>query len=134
MTSSPQAIGRMIQPAPSPARAATIGSSSWTDARVFTGTMILLAAMFLLLQNRYWVPGGDSEVYTAIARSLASGQGYLFNGQPARIAPPGWPMLMALVIRHVSPEFLALKLLTLASMLGAMAIYYWIIRRYARPL
>src|SRR5688572_30660823 len=57
MTSSPQAIGRIVHATPAPARAAVIGSSAWTDARVFTGTMILLAAMFLLLQNRYWVPG-----------------------------------------------------------------------------
>ena len=90
-----------------------------------------MLVLYLLLENPYWVPGGDSEVYLAIARNLARGQGYLFNGQPARIAPPGWPMLLAGIIKFVSPSFLLLKLVTLASMVGAMAIYYRIVRRFA---
>ena len=135
MTTTPQALGRISQATPASVRApAGAATATWTDARVFTGTMVLLSAMFLLLENRYWVPGGDSEVYTAIARSLASGQGYLFNGQAARISPPGWPWLMAAVIKYVSPTFLALKFLTLTSMLGALAIYYWIVRRHVAPL
>jgi hypothetical protein len=135
MTTTPQALGRITHATPASVRApAAAPASAWTDARVFTGLLVVLAAMFLLLENRYWVPGGDSEVYIAIARNLASGQGYLFNGQAARISPPGWPWLMAAVIRYVSPTFLALKLLTLTSMLGALAIYYWIVRRHAAPL
>jgi len=48
----------------------------------------IVAAMFLALENPYWVPGGDSEVYIASARNIALGNGYMFNGQAARIAPP----------------------------------------------
>jgi hypothetical protein len=130
MSSTPGAL-------PLAGRAALVASSSaarWNDAKVFPATVLIVAALFLLLENPYWVPGGDSEVYTAVARSLASGDGYRFNGLPARIAPPGWPMLMAAVIKYVSPTFLALKLMTLASMLGALAVYYWILRRLAPPL
>lgn len=97
-------------------------------------TVAIILAMFLALQNPYWIPGGDSEVYLAIARNIAAGNGYMFNGQPARIAPPGWPMLLAAAIRHVSPEFLVLKLLAMGSMLGALAISYWILRRYVLPV
>ena len=135
MTTSPQALGRLSHATPASVRASVqTSTSTWSDARVFTGLMVVLATLFLLLENRYWVPGGDSEVYAAIARNLASGQGYLFNGQAARISPPGWPWVMSVVIKYVSPTFLALKLLALTSMLGALAIYYWIVRRHAAPL
>src|SRR4051812_2903752 len=103
------------------------------DIRVWSITCLIVAAIFLLLQNPYWVPGGDSEVYLGSAINLAKGNGYLFNGQPTRIAPPGWPMLLAVVIKYVSPTFIALKLLTLTSMLAALATFYWVLRRFAPP-
>src|SRR5262252_1437983 len=80
------------------------------DVKVWSITCAIVAVIFLALQNRYWVPGGDSEVYVASAKNLAIGNGYMFNGAPARIAPPGWPMLLAAVMKWVSPTFLALKL------------------------
>jgi hypothetical protein len=88
--------------------------------------------MYLLLENPWWVPGGDSEVYIEIAKNLALGNGLLWNGRPVGMVPPGWPMVMALVMK-ISPTFLALKLLTLACMLGALGCFYWICRRFASP-
>jgi hypothetical protein len=93
------------------------------------GTLLVL---YLLLQNPYWVPGGDSEVYTAIARNLAAGKGYTFNGQPVSLLPPGWPLFLGAAMK-ISPTFLFLKLLTMSCMLGSLAIAYWICRRFASP-
>ncbi|WP_428940942.1 hypothetical protein [Fontivita pretiosa] len=114
-----------------PARAsATIATSR--DAIAFAITCVLLLAMYLPLQNRWWVPGGDSEVYIAIARNLALGNGYLFNGQPVSMVPPGWSQVMAWLMK-LSPSFLLLKLVNMSCMFGALAIGYWICRRFAGP-
>jgi hypothetical protein len=132
MTSTPSTFPRTAD-APAPARAAERLRSA-TDWKVCTATISIALVLFLLLQNQYWVPGGDSEVYLAIAQNIVAGQGYMFNGQAARIAPPGWPLMMAAVIKFISPTFLALKLLTMASMIAALGVYYWILRRCVDPL
>src|SRR5262245_47080308 len=69
------------------------------DRKIWVASTAVAALFFLALQNRYWIPGGDSEVYTSAARSIVLGQGYMFNGQAARIAPPGWPLLLAGVMK-----------------------------------
>jgi hypothetical protein len=102
------------------------------DPLAFVVTSMLLLAMYLPLQNPYWVPGGDSEVYTAIARNLATGRGYTFNGQPVSMVPPGWPLLLAGAMK-VSPSFLFLKLLNMSCMFGSLLMGYWICRRFASP-
>jgi hypothetical protein len=91
-----------------------------------------MLAFYGLLQNPYWVPGGDSEAYTSSARDMALGMGFRFNGQPVAMFPPGWPAAMAAVMK-VSPYFLPLKLMTMLSMAGALAIGYWIARRFVSP-
>lgn len=103
-----------------------------TDRIAFPATVAILLGIFLLVHNPYWVPGGDSDVYTAIARNLALGKGYRFNGQPVGMVPPGWPMVMAGVMK-VAPYFSVLKFVTLFCMLGSLAISYWICRRFASP-
>src|SRR5437870_9809723 len=77
------------------------------DRTAFPLTMLIILALYLLLQNPYWVPAGDSELYTAIARSLARGQGYQFNGDPVAMVPPGWALIMAGVMK-ITPYFLPL--------------------------
>src|SRR5438105_12045866 len=59
----------------------------------------VVALLYLLLYNPLWVPGGDSELYLAVARNLALHRGYLFNGQFVSISPPGWPFLLAGAMR-----------------------------------
>jgi len=97
---------------------------------------ILVSALLLLyglLQNPYWVPAGDSELYTAAARNMARGEGYTFNGQPIAIIPPGWAWLMSMVMR-LTPYFLPLKLMAMACVIGSLACAYWIVRRFVSPL
>ncbi len=98
----------------------------------FPVTVFALLVLYLLLQNPYWVPAGDSELYAAVARSLATGKGYRFNGQHVAMIPPGWSLLMAGVMK-LTNSFLALKLLTMTCMLGSLACDYWILRRFASP-
>src|SRR6185295_11272654 len=63
------------------------------DRKYFFITIASLICIYALLQNRYWVPSGDSEVYISIARNIARGDGYTFNGQPVQMVPPGWPVV-----------------------------------------
>ncbi len=102
------------------------------DRRWFPLTILILLALYLLLQNRYWVPAGDSELYTAVARSLARGEGYKFNGQPVAMIPPGWALMMAGMMK-LTPYFLPLKLLAMTCTLASLACAYWIVRRFAPP-
>src|SRR5688572_18514557 len=120
--------------APAPSAATTVlAREARRDRWIFLATMGVVTVMFLLLQNPYWVPAGDSEVYIAVARSLVTGEGFRFNGQPVAMVPPGWPVALAIVM-WFSPSFLVLKLFTMCCMLGALAITYWICRRWVSPL
>jgi hypothetical protein len=112
--------------------AADAVSVSRRDWMTWLATVAIIFGAYLLLQNPFWVPGGDSEVYTSIARSLAQGRGYRFNGQPVSMEPPGWPIVMALAMR-VSPTFALLKFIDMSCMLGSLAILYWVCRRFASP-
>ena len=97
--------------------------------RLLVLALLPLALCYGLLWNPYWVPGGDSEVYTAIARSFARDQGFLFNGQHVAIAPPGWPYLLSLLMR-ISPEFGFLKASNALMMLGSFGISFFVLRRF----
>lgn len=92
-------------------------------------SILPLAVIYLAMLNPYWVPSGDGEVYTCIARSLARGEGLMFNQARAAIAPPGWPLVLAGAMK-ISAEFWFLKLLTTFSMLGALASAFFILRRF----
>lgn len=128
---------------PAPATAAPAGDarrgSRWRalaamNDRVAFGVLALsLLALYGLLQNPYWVPAGDSELYTAAARNMARGDGYTFNGQPVAIIPPGWSWMMSVVMR-VSPHFLPLKLMAMTCMIASLLCGYWIVRRFVTPL
>ena len=96
----------------------------WLLIALFT-----LAAAYLAMLNRYWVPSGDGEVYTCIARSLVKVDKLLFNGSKAAIAPPGWPLVLSWLMR-ISPEFWFLKLANIVSMLGGLASAFFIVRRF----
>ncbi|HEX8323399.1 MAG TPA: hypothetical protein VF595_05745 [Tepidisphaeraceae bacterium] len=95
-------------------------------------TAAIMLGAYLLLQNPYWVPGGDSDFYVSVARSMARGEGFRYNGQPVAISPPGWPWVMAQVMK-ITPTFTALKLTAMLSMYGSLLVGYFIALRFLRP-
>ena len=103
-----------------------------TDPLAFSILAIALLILYGLLQNPYWVPAGDSELYTTAARNMAGGHGYTFNGQPIAIIPPGWSWMMSIVMR-ICPYFLPLKLLAMTCMTGSLLMGYAIVRRFVAP-
>ncbi|MBC7785708.1 MAG: hypothetical protein H7144_17915 [Burkholderiales bacterium] len=92
---------------------------------------ILLVA-YLLLQNPYWVPGGDSDFYVAIARTFAQEGKYEYNGLPVAISPPGWPLVLAGIMK-ISPTFASMKLVTMACMFASLIVSYFIALRFVSP-
>src|SRR5436305_5324914 len=104
----------------SPDARATDTRIAW---RVWAMLVVGIAALYLLMYNPFWVPGGDSELYIAVARSLAQGKGYSFNGHFVGISPPGWPLLLAGLMK-ISPTFGFFKLMTIAFMSFALGLWY----------
>ena len=103
------------------------------DRIVFPFLIGSLLLLYGLLQNPYWVPAGDSELYATAARNIATGHGYTFLGQPVAISPPGWSLMLAGVMK-VTPYVWPLKLLAMGCMIASLAIGYWIARRFTTPL
>ena len=92
--------------------------------RIWAILVASIGAIYLLMYNPYWVPGGDSELYIAVGRSWATGLRHTFNGQFVSICPPGWPLLLAAAMK-ISPSFGFLKLITIGCMTFAPGLWYW---------
>ncbi len=103
-----------------------------SDRVAFPALVAALLLLFGLLQNQYWVPAGDSELYSSIARNLALGRGYTFLGQPVAISPPGWSWMMSVIMRITSAVW-PLKLAAMTCMTASLAMGYWIARRFVSP-
>lgn len=106
--------------------AAQRSSSPW---KIWALLVCVIGGIYLLMYNPYWVPGGDSELYVAVARSWATGHRDTFNGQFVSISPPGWPLLLAAAMK-ISPTFGFLKLITITSLTLAMGLWFWFLQRF----
>jgi len=102
------------------------------DRGLCLALLLILAIFYVALQNGRWAPVSDADFYLAVARNLATGKGFLFNGGPVMISPPGWPLVLAGAML-VSPSFWLLNLMQMAMFLGAVGIFYRVLRRLASP-
>jgi hypothetical protein len=103
-----------------------------SDRKYCLLAVLILGAAYLLLLNGHWAPGPDTPFYVSVARNLALGRGYAFNGEAVAKIPPGWPLLLAGAMK-ISPSFWFLNLVPMACLLASAAIWYRILRRMARP-
>jgi len=106
--------------------------ASIANWKICFATLAVCAALFIALFNPFWVPSGDGDLYVAIARSIVQGEGFKFNGQFVNICPPGWPLVIAGVMK-LSPTFGAFKIVTIASMLASLAIWFYVLLRITSP-
>src|SRR5438067_5398744 len=114
---------------PLPVSADQRATDTRTAWRVWAMLVVGIAALYLLMYNPYWVPGGDSELYIAVARSLATGKGYTFNGHFVSISPPGWPLFLAGLMK-ISPTFGFFKIVTITCMSFALGMWFWLLMRF----
>lgn len=94
----------------------------------------LAAALFALGVSPFWRISPDSALYTGLARSLATGQGYTFCGQVQTSIPPVVPLCLALVYKAahwISPDlsfagtFFYFNAFTAATgMVGLLAAFF----------
>jgi hypothetical protein len=92
----------------------------------------ILGVAYLLLQNGKWVSGPDTAFYISVARNLALGRGFIFNGAVVGRIPPLWPAVLALGMK-ISTSLWLLNLLPMIGLLGGAAVWYWVLRRLTSP-
>lgn len=113
-------------------------SPSPDAAKTVTGKRILLIIGFAAVLhaaglNSYWRVQRDSALYLGLGRSLATGEGYVFNGQPHTYALPGLPLMIAGVMRVFGPDcvpdgMLPLNIMMSLMALGCIALTYALLR------
>lgn len=103
-----------------------------TRWRCLLFAIVPVTLLYLLLQNDYWVPGGDSEVYLVIARNLVQGKGYTYNAEPVAMIPPGWPIVLA-GLMLIWPTFAFIKTAMMLFMLASLVLAYFVLLRLTTP-
>ena len=93
--------------------------------------VLALGALLALSTRPVWTLDPDAAAYLTLARSVADGQGYVLESGPGAEAlphakyPPGWPLMLAAVIRVAGPEsYRAFHLLSVALLLGAVDLIH----------
>jgi Dolichyl-phosphate-mannose-protein mannosyltransferase len=90
-------------------RLQTVFAGLYTPRRLAIALVVSLL-LFALAVNASWRISPDSSLYMTLGRSLAEGQGYTCNGEPAGLVPPGYPALLAAVRWCFGESFLALRI------------------------
>ncbi len=111
-------------PGPHPSDRWCDGFLHWIDAnRRWLLALTLLA--YLAGFNGQWRIEPDSALYLSVARNLAEGHGYSYQGTPHRLAYPGLPYLLAGVFKIGGVDNLRLANgLMLAIGLATLALVY----------
>lgn len=107
----------------------TVFSSKRIPCRL---TLILLVAAYLTVTffSLTWRTGDEGRYYV-LARSLAEGHGYVHVenplAPPEHITPPGYPLLLTLVINLLGPSVSAIKIMgSLFYLISVLFIYFTI--------
>src|SRR5438128_8646857 len=90
------------------------------DWKYWIAGVAILAVAYVLLQNGKWVSGPDTAFYISVARNLALGRGFVFNGAVVGRIPPLWPAVLAAGLKG-STSFALSNLLPMVCLLGGMA-------------
>lgn len=87
-------------------------------------TWAAFGLVYLLSVNSIWIPVPDSALYLGLAKSLANGQGYQFNGQPNNWVPPGLPIILAGLYSLFGESYFSANLfMALTALAGGLMIY-----------
>jgi len=86
--------------------------------RVIVVITLALTIAFASLTAPYYLFGGDSARYVALARSLAQGNGYQLFGQPDKVFPPGFPLILVPAALFSADSFATVA--RWAAMIGAL--------------
>lgn len=104
----------------------------WGEMALWLAAGLLIAAAYVALLNPYWSLNSDSDFYLALARNLAQGEGFVHNGNPVGLTPPGWPLLLAGAMQ-ITTKLGMLKLVNTTALLVFLAVGWWVLRRVFGP-
>jgi hypothetical protein len=90
----------------------------YTRPRMFLLAVITVLG-FCLIDNSSWRATPDGALYVTLGKSLATGQGYVFNGEPHTYVPPGYPMILAGTAELLGDNFLSYRIVM--ALLGLLA-------------
>ena len=95
---------------------------------------LFVAAIYLLSFNGLWRVGRDSALYLSIARNVARGEGYVYQGEVHRLAYPGLTYLLAGIIKVGGDHaILIADAIILAASLLTLYLFYRLFALIARP-
>jgi hypothetical protein len=136
----------VLSPDSARAQHASLASGSDTDSAVLCDALLpwvdahrwwMFAAMLLTYIagfNGQWRIQPDAALYLSIGRNLAEGKGFTYLGEPNHLAYPGWPALIAGVMKLFGQSLLAVNLTaTLIALLTVAMVYRLFLLHSGRP-
>ena len=100
----------------------------WTILGILSVLVVYLAGV-----TADWWPTPDSALYLGLARSLAEGQGYRFNGELHSLVTPGFPAMLAALQLAFGFSYLVPNIFICLCGLLALLFIWLSMRRLADP-
>ena len=92
--------------------------------KVQLGVILILVAIYFLQAATPLRLHPDTVVFLSVAETAEHGGGFLFHGRPT-VFPPGYPALLALLIRlHMAQVRVIVSLSVLSVVIGLLAVRY----------
>ncbi|MFT5050631.1 MAG: hypothetical protein ACI8QZ_002033 [Chlamydiales bacterium] len=90
-------------------------------------------ALYAFIALFYWVddvwhPEWDGAIYLLTGESMARGDGYLYQGQPFFLRPPGMSWILSMSVREDGYDPYRINLMLMSFGVTAVAAIYWAVR------
>jgi hypothetical protein len=92
--------------------------------------VVAVAAFYLAGLSSHWNLGSDSALYLLLGTSLLEGQGYTLFGEPHAFVPPGFPMLLAVLMKAGGSSMLWLNFTMIVMGLATVFCSYFLLRSF----
>ena len=101
-------------------------TSAWTRREGIALAVLVIGALASLpfTTHAWYDATNDGSMYLAGARSLLDGEGYAYLGEPFRIRPPGWSLMMTPLLAVFGTDFHVLNLFTGLWGVAAVALVF----------
>ena len=86
--------------------------------------LLAVSSIYLLTTSTTYKFGSDTSCYIGLARSLANGSGYYFNGRPHTQYPPGFPLYLTLPVYFVGTDIGYLQRLIAVTAIAALFVTF----------
>ncbi len=87
------------------------------------------AALLVFHLTSSWHAGPDSALYMGLARSLATGAGYVFNYEPHVMVPPLFPVFLAGLGQVAGSSYLIYNITQIVLALACTPVAFWMLRQ-----